>query len=905
MADNIIGNGSLKTLTISGSIFLPYTDLYLLTDQGAVASGISLTGETLYIEADISNRLNINDIRFYLTSATSSGIIIGNLNFAYKNYEGEDYIALDKNYNAQYFYVDNITQDFSPRYIRFDINSTTCELLEWEIYANDDIVDFGSDGLQTEYIIDDIPSDDYHTVKIYNNHATKIANAYAAIEYTGAVSDGYIELYDSQALRFYNINDGAILDGNASSSTYKWYHGTYDYTIEENNKIVLSEITYSFVFNPDDTAAWLNISNYGMTLDSSTFGTWGSAKTHGSSNVHGKFYFEVKIDSTTANNIMIGVGLSEASTIGYPGVEIYSLGYYGFTGYKYYGSGPIAFGDVYTVNDIIGVAMDVATGKLWFAKNNVWQDSGQPDAGLNPAFEYNQFISTSIYPMIGLYATSDTVTLRTNSSSFDYTPPTGFESLSDAIETTGTYTTPVFTFSNQYAASYLITNSTTHSGVDNIGDSLTFDSIEVRSSDIEPEGFSEVYWEERFSWAYAYRTMKFNRYVVYNNVETENWTPSVSDWGGAAFYSASTVANMKNEYIIHNYITNSYTTSAFKIVHRDGTVIYLQADLLKQYGFDGGMEINSYGNVWGYSDYHGALALLDFSSGSLSEIYLLDIGTSFINDFSAETNGAGIWYTNALSNTLVHLDGAGNSQQVITSMTTPAAVCSTSDNGCWVVDNNNYSLKRYDYNGNVINTGNLYKEATKMVNDGEDGFFYISGDYVYHVLNTGGNGISVNLDIPTNIINGGDIIVVYSHSNKRIDVVDKENGTILKTITQAQYPGIPGVYSIHYALFSDSDSSLLPTSFDPVWGTSGTLEWKTVKKNEYILPKRLFHQSRITLTTTDHTISPSLDSVAIPPAVKVQDIQPQNSQPLYIRTNFTEGANTQDYITNLRVWWEI
>ena len=903
MADNIIGNGSLKTLTLSGSISLPYTDLYLLTDQGAVASGISLTGETLYIEADISNRLNINDIRFYLTSATSSGIILGNLNFAYKNYEGEDYIALDKNYNAQYFYVDNITQDFSPRYIRFDINSTTCELLEWEIYANDDIVDFGSDGLQTEYIIDDIPSDGYHTVQIYNNHVTKIANAYAAIEYTGAVSDGYIELYDSQALRFYNINDGVILDDNASSSTYKWYQGVYNYTVEENNKIILSDITDSFIFNPDDKAAHLNITNYGMTLDSSSIG-WGSAKTYGFAN-HSKFYFEVKIDNSPIDQIMIGIGLSDASIATYPGGNIYSLSYYGLNGYKYYNATAYGFGDAFTVNDIIGVAMDIDTGKIWFAKNNVWQASGQPDVGLNPAFEYSQFISADIYPMIGLYSNSDTVTLRINSSSFDYTPPTGFESLPNTLETTGIYTTTVFTFDNQYATSYLIINSTTHSGVDNIGDSLTFDSIEVRSSDIEPEGFSEVYWEERVSWAYAYRTMKFNKYAVYNDVETENWTPSVSDWEGAAFYAASTVANMKNEYIIHNYITNSYTTSTFKIVHRDGTVIYLQADLLKQYGFDGGMELNSYGNVWGYSDYHGALALLDFSSGSLSEVYLLDIGTSFINDFSAETDGAGIWYTNSLNNTLVHLDGSGISQQVITSMTNPAAVCSTSDNGCWVVDNNNYSLKRYDYNGNVINTGNLYKEATKMVNDGEDGFFYISGDYVYHVLNTGGNGISVNLAAPTNIINGGDIIVVYSSSNKRIDIVAKENGTVLKTITNTQSPGIPGVYSMYYDIFSDSDSNLLPTSFDPVWGTSGTLEWATVKKNEYILPKRLFHQSRITLTTTDYTISPSLDSVAIPPAVKVQDIHPQNSQPLYIRTNFTEGANTQDYITNLRVWWEI
>ena len=55
-------------------------------------------------------------------------------------------------------------------------------------------------------------------------------------------------------------------------------------------------------------------------------------------------------------------------------------------GYRSSGSSEIAsatasFGNSYTTNDIIGIAIDVDNSKLYFSKNGVWQNSGDPTSG--------------------------------------------------------------------------------------------------------------------------------------------------------------------------------------------------------------------------------------------------------------------------------------------------------------------------------------------------------------------------------------------------------------------------------------------------------------------------------------------------------------------------------------------
>ena len=64
-------------------------------------------------------------------------------------------------------------------------------------------------------------------------------------------------------------------------------------------------------------------------------------------------------------------------------------------GFVYTGAGQIrgsgnvitsSWGDTYTTDDVIGVAIDMDDGKVWFSKNGTFQASGDPAAGTNAAF---------------------------------------------------------------------------------------------------------------------------------------------------------------------------------------------------------------------------------------------------------------------------------------------------------------------------------------------------------------------------------------------------------------------------------------------------------------------------------------------------------------------------------------
>lgn len=48
------------------------------------------------------------------------------------------------------------------------------------------------------------------------------------------------------------------------------------------------------------------------------------------------------------------------------------------------------------------VAVDTMTGKIWFAKNNVYQAGGNPVAGTNPGLTFTP--GTAVYPFFTSYS---------------------------------------------------------------------------------------------------------------------------------------------------------------------------------------------------------------------------------------------------------------------------------------------------------------------------------------------------------------------------------------------------------------------------------------------------------------------------------------------------------------------
>jgi hypothetical protein len=141
----------------------------------------------------------------------------------------------------------------------------------------------------------------------------------------------------------------------------------------------------------------------------------------------GKWYFEVT--PTTIGQSYIGV-CTAASTLS---SSAENTGKYAFRGpgatLVLNGVDTGSWGTAYGSNDVIGVAIDRDSNKLWFAKNNTWQQSGDPAAGTNPA---TSSLAADVFPMVGADGTTNVAVANFGQKAFTYTPPTGFSALCTA-----------------------------------------------------------------------------------------------------------------------------------------------------------------------------------------------------------------------------------------------------------------------------------------------------------------------------------------------------------------------------------------------------------------------------------------------------------------------------------------
>lgn len=184
----------------------------------------------------------------------------------------------------------------------------------------------------------------------------------------------------------------------------------------------VSGVTYDNIWNPHDKAAGITLSNGNLTATRAG-SSWNAVRSV-ESRSSGKWYWEVKIDVANDANNMVGIGTS-SETLTYPGKTAEGYGYYGGNGQKYTSGAGIAYGSTYTANDVIGTALDLDNGKIWWSKNGVWQASGVPASGTNPA--YTGVVGT-FFAMTAMNVTGSKHTANFGAFSFTYTPPTGFKS---------------------------------------------------------------------------------------------------------------------------------------------------------------------------------------------------------------------------------------------------------------------------------------------------------------------------------------------------------------------------------------------------------------------------------------------------------------------------------------------
>ena len=97
----------------------------------------------------------------------------------------------------------------------------------------------------------------------------------------------------------------------------------------------------------------------------------------------GKWYCEGKcIVTTSGTDWQIGINSNYMDGTGNElGHFANDWAYQGSDGNSRTNNTGTSYGDTYTTGDIIGIALDLTNNKLYFSKNGVWQDSGDPTSG--------------------------------------------------------------------------------------------------------------------------------------------------------------------------------------------------------------------------------------------------------------------------------------------------------------------------------------------------------------------------------------------------------------------------------------------------------------------------------------------------------------------------------------------
>ena len=169
----------------------------------------------------------------------------------------------------------------------------------------------------------------------------------------------------------------------------------------------------------------------------------------------GKWYWEIECDASDGDDQSVAVvdrvskdGSTDTYSSSYPYNYVYqSQG-------RYVNNNSVTDTDPnsFTSGDIIGVALDLTNNKLYFAKNNTWQDSGDPTSGSTGtgAMSITAASSTAngfYFPAVGSETTSRGATWKCNFGgcsaftvssaandangygNFEYAPPSGYLAL--------------------------------------------------------------------------------------------------------------------------------------------------------------------------------------------------------------------------------------------------------------------------------------------------------------------------------------------------------------------------------------------------------------------------------------------------------------------------------------------
>lgn len=177
----------------------------------------------------------------------------------------------------------------------------------------------------------------------------------------------------------------------------------------------------TMTWNPSDKHASVTLSNGNLTAVASSSGQAVRATVGKSS---GKWYFEVTVNSAKTFGT-VGVATASASLSTWVGGDAYGYGI--ATSFAYNnGSSNALTQFAVTDGDVIGVAVDLDNGEVWFRENGAGSWAGTSSGNGDPVTRaYPRFsgLSGTFYPACAPAGSGGQHTIN---ATLLYTPPTGF-----------------------------------------------------------------------------------------------------------------------------------------------------------------------------------------------------------------------------------------------------------------------------------------------------------------------------------------------------------------------------------------------------------------------------------------------------------------------------------------------
>jgi hypothetical protein len=234
-----------------------------------------------------------------------------------------------------------------------------------------------------------------------------------------------------------------------------------------------------------------------------------------------------------------------------------------------------SYGNSYTANDVIGVAVDLDNGAIYFAKNGTWQNSGVPTSGASKTgAAFTTLVGANEYfPAVGYWGT---FVANFGQRPFAYTAPSGFKALCTTNLPTPTIGATATTRADDYFNTVLYTGNSTARSITGVGFSPDFTWIKRR--DVADDH-------------YLFDSVRTATKYLSSNLTTAETTNAFSltsfDSDGFSLGTSSTVNSNTNTFVSWNWnaggssatntsgtITSTVranTTAGFSIVTYTGT----------------------------------------------------------------------------------------------------------------------------------------------------------------------------------------------------------------------------------------------------------------------------------------------------------------------------------------------